>query len=234
MNLYSQMNIEVFQNYEDSTTDGELQFDQAFESLLDQRSKPINEYGILEALSGDEKLATMNLQTAHLFKTLSEKFKTNTCHLEKHRNTIQEFKEHIEKIEGSSNRIKAMSLSHGFIEDLDTSYDGYKKTAVKAYEITLRELSKKIQSLEEENEVLTKQLNSIRTLILTGVNELLKPEDQLKKMCPVCFDSEVCMALVPCGHTYCRPCAEMDRSRSAKCPQCRSVINTRVKIFFSI
>lgn len=226
------MNVDVFQNY-DSTTDGELQFDQAFENLLDQRSKPID-YGILDALTGDEKLATMNLQTAHLFKTLSEKFKTNTNYLEKHRNTIQDFKENIDKIEGSSNRIRAISLSHGLIEDLDRSYDEYKTHSIRCYESIVKELNKKIVSLEEENDALSKQLNSIRTLILTGVNDILKPEDQQKKMCPVCFDSEICMALVPCGHTYCRPCAEMDRTRSAKCPQCRSVINTRVKIFFSI
>ena len=92
----------------------------------------------------------------------------------------------------------------------------------------------KIATLEGEIDNISNKLNALRALIVTGVNQIVKPEDKEKKMCPVCFDSEVNTALVPCGHTYCKGCSEADRSRYAKCPQCRTQINARIKIFFSI
>ena len=52
-------------------------------------------------------------------------------------------------------------------------------------------------------------------------------------MCPICFENEVNTVLVPCGHTYCKTCSESDRSRHAKCPQCRVQINARVKLYFT-
>jgi hypothetical protein len=67
-----------------------------------------------------------------------------------------------------------------------------------------------------------------------GLDEIVKPEDAQKKMCPICFESEVNTVLIPCGHTYCKGCSDIDRSRNAKCPQCRSVINSRIKLFFTV
>jgi esterase/lipase len=95
-------------------------------------------------------------------------------------------------------------------------------------------IRRKITDLETSIEDISRKLNALRSLIVTGVNQIIKPEDVQKKMCPVCFDNEVNTALVPCGHTYCKGCSEQDRSRYAKCPQCRTQINARIKIFFSV
>jgi hypothetical protein len=95
-------------------------------------------------------------------------------------------------------------------------------------------IRQKIMELEGEIENISRKLISLRSLILTGVNEIMKPENVEKKMCSVCFDNEINMALVPCGHTFCKGCSEIDRSRYAKCPQCRTQINARIKIYFSM
>ena len=95
-----------------------------------------------------------------------------------------------------------------------------------------KEIMTKRSALEKELDIVSTKLNSIRKLILTGIEELVKPDDMTKKMCPVCFEREVCMVMVPCGHTYCDACSKYDYR--AKCPQCRQTINSRVKMFFSM
>ena len=95
-----------------------------------------------------------------------------------------------------------------------------------------KEILLKRAALESELDKISIKLNSIRKLIQMGVEDIVKPEDMNKKMCTVCFDKEVCMVMIPCGHTYCEACSRYDYR--AKCPQCRSTINSRVKMYFSI
>ena len=45
--------------------------------------------------------------------------------------------------------------------------------------------------------------------------------------CPICLDNSRNMALVPCGHTFCRTCGE----RLTSCPICRAAIQSRVNTY---
>lgn len=47
--------------------------------------------------------------------------------------------------------------------------------------------------------------------------------------CQVCFNNDVGLAMVPCGHTICEVC--IGHLHGNQCPFCRSKISTRVKIF---
>ncbi|XP_041051484.1 inhibitor of apoptosis protein-like [Carcharodon carcharias] len=59
-------------------------------------------------------------------------------------------------------------------------------------------------------------------------------EEQLKKLkeekcCKICWDRDVCIAFVPCGHiATCRECSAVQ-----KCPICCSQIHERVRIYMS-
>jgi hypothetical protein len=82
-------------------------------------------------------------------------------------------------------------------------------------------------------DTLTKKLNTLRTLIQTGLDELVdKDTANNKKMCAICFDREVDIVMVPCGHTCCSGCSNYNQAN--KCMTCRSVIQKRVKMFFSM
>jgi len=93
-------------------------------------------------------------------------------------------------------------------------------------------ITERDSSIEQELVDLTGKLNSIRSLIAVGIEDIVGRDTPTKKLCPVCFDREVDLALVPCGHTYCSGCAEYDKH--TKCPQCRSVVTSKIKLYFSM
>lgn len=50
-----------------------------------------------------------------------------------------------------------------------------------------------------------------------------------KKTCPICLHKEIAVAMVPCGHTLCQPCANSLPSRS--CFICRSDVKHILKLY---
>jgi hypothetical protein len=239
-------NVEVFANYNDTLTEHSQtensqtehsQIDLAFDSLLEQRNRPLLG-GMLsqEDLNDEEKICNTNLHTATLFKSLNEQYKKDTSKVQEYDDLMKELKDSISKTDKLAHRIKIINIASDSrdSDQIDKAYDEFRKTVVRVSKATEDTLMGRKNLLDIQLESTSRKLNALRSLIVTGVNEMIKPEDIQKKMCPVCFDSEVNTALVPCGHTYCKNCSEMDTSRFAKCPQCRASINNRVKIFFSI
>lgn len=227
-------NIEVFANYNDTSSEPS-QIDVAFDRLLEQRTQPLLG-GMLsqEDLNDEEKICNTNLHTATLFKILNEQFKTNSAKVQECDDLIKELKESLSKTDKLAHRLKIININTEESDQIDKTYQEFRKVVLRVSKVTEDQLTTKKNIIDIELESTTRKLNALRSLIVTGVNEIVKPQDMQKKMCPVCFDNEVNTALVPCGHTYCRTCSEMDTSRYAKCPQCRATINTRIKIFFSI
>ena len=65
--------------------------------------------------------------------------------------------------------------------------------------------------------------------VLQGVRERLQGlQDRL--LCCMCLDGVVNTVLVPCGHASCRSCA----AQIAECPQCRTQIQHRQKLFLPL
>lgn len=60
-----------------------------------------------------------------------------------------------------------------------------------------------------------------------------KEQDALKEMlsCPICMDRKKDTILQPCGHPFCKICAEAITARSGKCPVCRNDV-TKMQPFF--
>lgn len=210
----------------------------AYTDLLEERLAPVTWSGENNGapLSEEDILATTNLQTASLFKKLKSDFKEAGNFIELYTDQQKEVQDSIVKIETGFQSFKKMCEIHNLdaLQGLVTRYTDLQKEMVPIKQKILEELAKKVATKNAELEKITSKLNSLRKIIVAGLDEIVKPEDASKKMCPICFESEVNTVLVPCGHTYCKGCSENDRSRNAKCPQCRSVINARVKLFFTV
>jgi chromosome segregation ATPase len=227
--------IEVFQNYSSPNQINPL--DDAYQGLLERRNTlliPIADEKV--SITEDDLLVNKNLQTSALFNRLNQEFKQKQKNLEEYNTNLQTIQESHYKITTQIDNLRKVYMST-CVDKVDTlnSVEQILKDYFKETNPVVSHLIRnKIAVLEGEIDNISNKLNALRALIVTGVNQIVKPEEKEKKMCPVCFDNEVNTALVPCGHTYCKGCSEADRSRYAKCPQCRQQINARIKIFFSI
>jgi hypothetical protein len=227
--------IEVFANY--SRPDTVPSLEDAYQGLLDQRkNKIISVSENIPDVSEDDLLLNKNLQTSALFNRLNDEFKQKQLKLDDYNEQLKNIHDTPGKIETHMEVIKNIYMSNKVmnVDILNGLNDQVKKFFRDVNSETSDIIRQKIMELEGEIENISRKLISLRSLILTGVNEIIKPENTEKKMCSVCFDNEINTALVPCGHTFCKGCSEIDRSRYAKCPQCRQQINARIKIYFSI
>lgn len=207
----------------------------AYQSILTERDETIAPLAGAKPLTEEDILCNTNLQTAALFKRLSEKSNETMKELENVNETKKSLNDSLLKLESSLQNIKTISYNQ---EERLKEVIKNQSAFLDPVNILVQEkthlLDLRREELEKERDDLSRKLNALRKVITTGIHDLVKPEDLQKKMCPVCFDKEVNMVYVPCGHTYCNGCAELDRTRNAKCPQCRSPINARIKIFFTV
>uniref|UniRef100_A0A6C0ANF7 RING-type domain-containing protein n=1 Tax=viral metagenome TaxID=1070528 RepID=A0A6C0ANF7_9ZZZZ len=210
----------------------------AYTDLLEERLAPVTWQGESHGapLSEEDLLTNTNLQTVSLFKRLKSEFKEAGKFIELYTEQLKEVQDSTVKIEYGIQTMKKMCEIHyePGVQALQTHYIELQKEIVQSNNKINEELTKKINAKKAEVEKISEKLNSLRKVIVTGLDELVKPEDIQKKMCPICFENEVNTVLVPCGHTYCKSCSEIDKTRYAKCPQCRSQINARVKLFFTV
>ena len=209
--------------------------DSAYESLLANRETLFNtSSNLINEISEEDVLCNKNLQTAYLFKMLNDKYSQLIKDIESLVDDEKSLDESISKYTNSHSISTTLCKIYS-PESLDGIHKKYMDLAEEYRNANIKmrkEIVNKRAGLEATLDSVSTKLNSIRKLVLTGVEELVKPEDVNKKMCPVCFEREVCMVMVPCGHTYCDACSKYDYR--AKCPQCRQTINSRVKMFFSM
>ena len=177
----------------------------------------------------EEEVCSNNLQTATLFKTLSKKFRelnSQNLILQAHQDLL---KQSMDKMSDGISTIDSLCILY----DIHTNDNTPVYTFIKELGKSIQDkISTKESELELNSKTISVKLNDIRALISTGIQDMVNPDVCTKKLCPICFDREVSVALVPCGHTYCGGCAEYDKY--IKCPQCRAVVTSNVKLFFSM
>lgn len=205
----------------------------AYENLLESRDILFtgnNE----DDLSDEDKLCNQNLQTSYLFKTLNEKFINLNKQIEELVDNDKSLDEAVLKFKNSHLSLTRLCMAHdsNSIDIIHSKYVDLASDYSRIQGTIRKEISVKRLALENEIDGISIKLNSVRKLIQMGIQDIVKPEDMAKKMCPVCFDKEVSMVMIPCGHTYCDLCSNYDYR--AKCPQCRATINSRVKMYFSL
>ena len=213
-----------------------VDLENAYNNLLNER----NTYsGVIENpgnLSEEDILCSTNLQTAVLFKKLSEKYKELSNELNLCNSVIQDTNRNLKNSENSNEAIMRIITKHNptGLESFQNIYLPFHSTLSKSVATVLTTLDSRRNDLESEIRLITNKLNALRKIIVVGVKEIVSPNEVNKKLCPVCFDREVDMAMVPCGHTFCKGCSDVDINMHANCPQCRTAVRSRIKIFFSV
>ena len=222
--------------YENENKNSTANLESAYNNLLNERD---TYSGVIENpgdLSEEDILCSTNLQTAVLFKKLSEKYKDLTNELNVCNGVIQDTNRNLKNSENSNEAIMRIIAKHNAsgLESFQNIYLPFHSTLSKSVVAVLTRLDSRKHDLESELRLITNKLNALRKIIVVGVKEMVSPDEVNKKLCPVCFDREVDMAMVPCGHTFCKGCSDVDINMHANCPQCRTAVRSRIKIFFSV
>jgi hypothetical protein len=74
-----------------------------------------------------------------------------------------------------------------------------------------------------------KHINELKQKLLLLLK--IKTEELKKFKCPICFDRDCNIVLIPCGHIVCKIC--YDFTNSSFCSICRSSIEKYNKIYFN-
>ncbi|NBX51604.1 hypothetical protein EBT25_17145 [bacterium] len=120
-------------------------------------------------------------------------------------------------------------MQHHEQAEIEEPYKLYQEALGKALQkrITVCAETEMMQKSDLSN--LYDETAAIRTFIVAGVKELMEDEEKMNQnLCPICFDKEVNMCIVPCGHTICSGCS---RKLHGRCPTCRGYVREMVKMF---
>ena len=229
-------NISSTRYYENDNKNSIASVENAYNILLNERDTSLDPLDNSMKLSEEDILCSTNLQTAVLFKKLSEKYKDLSNELNLCNGVIQDTSRNLKNSENSNEAIMRIITKHNptGLESFQNIYLPFHSTLSKSVAAVLTTLDSRRNDLESEIRLVTNKLNSLRKIITVGVKEIVSPDEVNKKLCPVCFDREVDMAMVPCGHTFCKGCSDVDINMHANCPQCRTAVRSRIKIFFSV
>ena len=127
-------------------------------------------------------------------------------------------------------------------EDLQDTIDA---TTAGTFEAT-QAYDTEIERLQSDLAKLDTRLNILRNAICVGLDEVKAKSEEKTNLCAICFENEVSLVAVPCGHTVCKGCAtnlnllgpipmaQSWRNQTKKCPTCRTDIKEVIKFFFSI
>lgn len=186
-------------------------------------------------LTEEDVLCNTNLRTAGLFKGYNEELKKLQHEYETVVKDEEIFSasvlEHKKALGEVYNKVQLYHPQS--IDNLNSNMLVLNRSMGSIQVAVLNEIETKKSNLDAKIDKVAKKLNTLRPLIQAGVEELVdKDSANSKKMCAICFDREVDTVMVPCGHTSCTGCSQYNST--PKCMHCRSYIQKRVKIYFSI
>ncbi len=82
------------------------------------------------------------------------------------------------------------------------------------------------------------ELASFRKLFIDTTTGIIKTEKINKNICPICFENEINMCAIPCGHTCCNECIMQSiryhNMRVTKCLSCRNNITEYIKMYIQL
>lgn len=207
---------------------------EAYNTLMADRDE--NLYIVPEegGLTEDDILCNTSLRTSRLFKSYNEEvkrlqddYRILTSDEEQIQNSVKNFNSSMELIKIQTQRYHAAST-----DSLDGTTLIMNRSVSNVVLAIMNEIGLRKSNLDAKIDKLTKKVSALRSLIQTGLDELVdKDSANNKKLCAICFDREVDIVMVPCGHTSCSGCSNYNTLN--KCMHCRSLIQKRVKIFFS-
>ena len=133
------------------------------------------------------------------------------------------------------NIIQTISLNNN--EDLTNLYINYNEKIRDKYKQWQNEYYEpRIESIKNNIEIIADKLTNYRNFFIYLANTINKNNDENKKLCSICFENEVNICLIPCGHTICDKCNKNNNFSTIinKCYTCRAKITDYIKIYFSV
>jgi hypothetical protein len=195
-------------------------------SSIDNKKLQIEEFTTDKLLNDYNKL-TINLKTnlntiRDLEKIKSEVIKYKTNIFSAHQDImIKLYRTNDDINELNDIIIKYIELFKKYFDNWINEYHSIEK----------EKLEKEISEQEEE-------LASFRKLFINTTKEIIKTEKNNKNICPICFENEINMCAVPCGHTCCDDCIVQSiryhNMRVNKCLCCRNTISDYIKMYIQL
>jgi hypothetical protein len=82
------------------------------------------------------------------------------------------------------------------------------------------------------------KLLAYRNLFINTTKEIIPFEKITKNICPICFENEINMCAIPCGHTCCNECViqsmKYHNTKLTKCLNCRNTLKEYIKLFIQL
>jgi hypothetical protein len=82
------------------------------------------------------------------------------------------------------------------------------------------------------------KLLAYRNLFINTTKEIIPFEKSNKNICPICFENEINMCAIPCGHTCCNECVmqsmKYHNTKITKCLNCRNTLKEYIKLFIQL
>ena len=97
-------------------------------------------------------------------------------------------------------------------------------------------INKKKLTEDIENQEI--KLLAYRNLFINTTKEIIPIEKITKNICPICFENEINMCAIPCGHTCCNECViqsiKYHNTKLTKCLNCRNTLKEYIKLFIQL
>jgi hypothetical protein len=184
-------------------------------------NKLLRDYKNLNKLLNENKLLSINLDKQ------KEDIINYKCNIyNKHQNAMiqlcRETSENIETNEMSEHIIKYIELFKIYADKWIKDYYTIKK-------------NKLVEDIEKQ-EI---KLLAYRNLFINTTKEIIPLEKSSKNICPICFENEINMCAIPCGHTCCNECVMQsikyhNNSKITKCLNCRNTLKEYIKLFIQL
>jgi hypothetical protein len=181
--------------------------------------KLLRDYKTLIKILNENKIKSINLDKK---KEDINNYKSNIY--VKHQNVMiqlcRETSEDIDTNEMTDHIIKYIDLFKKYADRWINEY----------YIINKNNLTENIEKQEIK-------LLAYRNLFINTTKEIIPLEKISKNICPICFENEINMCAIPCGHTCCNECVMQSlkyNSKLTKCLNCRNTLKEYIKLFIQL
>lgn len=200
----------------------------AYEHLMQSRVMDISPDMTIESVSLDSvKLVNRFQEHKDQHKTLGEKIEELEKRLKDVNTDFASMSEAMMRINVSWGKSGlTVEESKPAFETWETFADVCKKRN----EDMMRNIQNELTELRKKRDDIEENMAAMRKCVLLGVQMMIPEEKVQKHLCPVCFDQEVNMVLIPCGHTACAACT---KQIGDTCMSCRRRVNSKHTLFFS-
>ena len=139
---------------------------------------------------------------------------------------------------------KIASMSR-FSDSMTTFFDGFPQELGTADILAIQTRLKRATKVEidrylvtaqhTKDELLDRRAELTRSLVSMNEAGIVAGSETVpKNACPVCLTNAIELAFDPCGHTFCTGCSAHSHIYHTACPMCRTPVNKRIKVYFSL